>query len=195
VVALVGGGILLYGLWGVLKGEETTVEIVRNNPSRSDLVGSENNLQLTRSDLIYVDVGGAVENPGVYKLLQGSRIGDALVAAGGLSEKSDREWVAKTLNLASEVKDGGKLYIPKRDDRETSPQSNGKGVTLGSMSQGKVNINSASVAELDGLNGIGEVRAQAIVANRPYASTQEIVDKAKVPISIYETIKDSLSIY
>ncbi len=183
VLGIVGGGILLYGLWGVVGSEAATVEIVKN-PDLGSSLGSVGE--------IVVDVAGAVEKPGVYKLPQGSRIGDALVAAGGLSENADREWVAKTLNLASEVKDGGKVYIPvKNTERETPSQSIGKGVTLGST----VNINTASVGELDALAGIGEVRAQAIVENRPYSSTEQIVAKAKVPESVYETIKDSLSIY
>ena len=100
---------------------------------------------------------------------------------------------AKTLNLASEVKDGGKIFIPKRD--ENGNIANGNLVISEGHATGKMNINSATVGELDGLAGIGEVRAQAIVANRPYGSIEEIVEKAKVPQSIYETIKDSLSIY
>lgn len=192
VVGLVGGGILIYGLWGVLGGEEVTVEIVRDNPSRSDLVGFENDLQPTRSDLIYVDVAGAVEKPGVYKLSSGSRIGDALVMAGGLSAKADREWVARTINLASEVKDGGKIYIPAvQQISESVGQSASKSVS----ESGKININTASNGELDSLAGIGEVRAQAIIANRPYGRTEELVSKAKIPQSVYDEIKDSLSIY
>ena len=51
------------------------------------------------------------------------------------------------------------------------------------------------MAELDKLTGIGEVRAQAIVANRPYGSTEELVSKAKIPESVYEKIKDQVSVY
>lgn len=184
LVGIVGGGILIYGLWGVVGGEGAKVEIIKggSQPTRSDL-------------LITVDVAGEVEKPGVYKLPSGSRIGDALVMAGGLGVKADREWVSKTINLAEVMKDGGKVYIPsKNTERETPLQSNGKGVTLGATSS-RININTASVGELDGLIGIGEVRAQTIVASRPYGNIEELVSKAKIPQSVYDKIKDLVSIY
>lgn len=187
LIGIVGAGLLGYGIWGVIAPEKATVEIIKNGSqttTHSLVVESE----------IVIEVAGAVEKPGVYRLQKGSRIGDVLVLAGGVSENADREWVSKTMNLAEVVKDGGKVYIPLY--RETPSQSNGKGVTLGeSQSQGKININTASAGELDSLEGIGEVRAQAIVTNRPYANTQEIVEKAKIPQSVYEKIKDSITVY
>ena len=190
IMGLVGVGVLVYGLWGVLGGERATVEIVKSGES-SNIENS--NIVISEDREILVDVAGEVEKPGVYKLPGGSRIGDALVMAGGLSEFADRVWVAATLNLASEVKDGGKIFIPKRD--ENSNIGNSNLVLSEGQKSGKVNINTASVAELDSLSGIGEVRAAAIIANRPYGSTEEIVEKAKVPRSVYESIKDQLTIY
>ncbi len=178
IVGLIGGGILIYGLWGVVGGEQATVEIVKNEPQTGEIV---------------VDVAGAVEKPGVYTLPSGSRIGEALVVAGGLSAQADREWVAKTINLAKEIKDQEKVYIPVV--QQVSGSDGQKVRESVDQINGKVNINKASVGELDGLVGIGEVRAQNIVANRPYGSTAEIVNKAKIPESVYEEIKDSLTLY
>lgn len=189
LMGVVGSGILIYGLWGQLVSEKATVEIVtKDDPARSDLVP----LSGTRSDLLYVDVAGSVERPGVYKLPSGSRIGDALVLAGGLSSFADREWVAKTINLASEVKDGEKIYIPTLYKDDPS-QMQSKGSSLGE--QVKININTASASELDSLVGIGEVRAQAIIAGRPYGSTEELVSRAGIPQSVYEKVKDQVSVY
>ncbi len=173
----VGAFILLYGLWSVMMPTPAVVEIVKGQESQ------------VYGELV-VDVAGQVEKPGVYKLPSGSRIGDAIVLAGGLSADADREWVSKTLNMAQEVKDGEKVYIPGQSDNPVS-QSGGGSATQ----SGLVNINTASASELDNLEGIGEVRAQAIIANRPYASTGEIVEKAKVPQSVYDKIKDRLSVY
>ncbi len=178
IVGLIGGGILIYGLGGVMGGEQATVEIVKNQPQTSEIV---------------VDVAGAVEKPGVYTLPSGSRIGDALVLAGGLSLKADREWVAKTVNLVAQLEDGAKIYIPS-----TNSNGNPKSEVLKPrqiLNSKLININTASVGELDTLAGIGEVRAQAIVAGRPYSATEEIVSKAKIPQSVYEEIKDFLSLY
>lgn len=180
LVGVVGMGTLIYGLWGVMGGEKATVEIVRGGSELGE-----------RSDLLYVDIAGAVEKPGVYKLPSGSRIGDALVLAGGLAASADREWVAKTINLASEVKDGAKVYIPEKSQITNSQIPNSKQINNSNL----ININTAGMGELDTLAGIGEARAQAIIDNRPYGSIEELVSKAKIPQSVYEKIKDKISVY
>ena len=201
VVGVIGVGIVGYGLWGAMRGEQASVEIVKGggdftpeeitslSPEAAKLSGEKFGNQVT------VDVAGAVEKPGVYKMPSGSRIGDALVSAGGLSAEADREWVAKTLNLAEEVKDGGKVYIPSRDENNNqAPNSNNQ--TSSNVQNSKlININTASVGELDSLPEIGEARAKAIIANRPYGSSAELVSKAKIPASVYAKIKDLVSIY
>ena len=195
-MGLVGLGVAGYGLWGVIKPGEVKVEIVKGGKSSDHLLAQ--GTELGQQAQIVVDVAGAVERPGVYKLPGGSRIGDALVAAGGLSASADREWVAKTLNLAKEIKDQEKIYIPVYKETplpaQAGSQSKGKGVTLPEQ-QERVNINTASVGELDSLAGIGLARAQAIVDNRPYGSTEELVSKARIPQSVYDKIKANLSIY
>ena len=197
VVGVIGVGIVGYGLWGAMRGEQASVEIVKGggdftpeeitslSPEAAKLSGEKFGNQVT------VDVAGAVEKPGVYKLPSGSRIGDALVSAGGLSAQADREWVARTLNLAEPVKDGGKVYIPEKSQIINSQMANGEQ----SKSTNLININTASVGELDSLPEIGEARAKAIIANRPYGSSAELVSKAKIPASVYENIKDQISIY
>lgn len=186
LIGLVGFGVLVYGLWGEIMPEKTVVEIVKGGSKQTNSATSQ------QTNEIVVDVAGAVEKPGIYKLPSGSRIGDALVSAGGVSAKADREWIASTLNLAQEVKDGEKVYIPAiQQISESAGQVVGKPVSQ----QGKVNINNASLSELDGLSGIGEVRAKTIYDNRPYGNIAELVSKAKIPQSIYEKIKDSITVY
>jgi len=187
VVGLVGVGIVGYGLWEAINPEQARVEIIR-----SDTVTQCHGETCGQ---IVVDVAGAVEQPGVYKLPSGSRIGDALVSAGGLSASADGEWVASTLNLASEVKDGGKIYIPEKNVNNNQSSIINNQTNLNNQNSKLININTASVSELDSLVGIGEARVQAIINNRPYGSLEELVSKAKIPQSVYDKIKDSLSIY
>jgi competence protein ComEA len=177
VVGVIGMGVLMYGLWGQLAPEQATVEIIRDDSNE-------------KTQLIFVDVAGAVEKPGVYSLPGQSRIGDALVVAGGLSAEADRGWVAKTINLAAVVEDGDKIFIPKKDEDKTANQS-----VEYRESQARVNINTASLSELDGLEGIGEVRAKTILDNRPYSKIDDLVSKAKIPESVYEKIKNQISVY
>ncbi len=186
-VGVVGIGMLGYGLWGVLWPEPARVEIVK-----SDTVTQCHDEQCEPQS-IYVDVAGAVERPGVYKLPEKSRIEDVLVLAGGLAANADREWVAQNLNLAKEVKDGEKVYVPAIQQIGESASRQ----ISGSVNQkiGKININTASQSELDSLEGIGEARVQAIIANRPYGSIEELVSKAKIPQSLYEKIKDEITVY
>lgn len=185
VVVLFGlVGLLMtgYGTWQIIRPTSPVVEIVKDHESKNG--GQE--------EVIFVDVAGAVEVPGVYKLASGARIGDALIAAGGIAAEADREWVAKTLNLAEEVRDGRKIYIPKiRESQEQPPVSQ----LTKQEGTGKINVNTASLGELESLAGIGAARANAIVSNRPYAEIKEIVSKAKIPESVYENIKDQIRVY
>lgn len=179
-IGAVGTAMLIYGLWSVFKPQEVRVEIVSSPSDASQQV-------------IYVDVAGAVEKPGVYGVPSNSRVGDAIVVAGGLSARADRDWVAETLNLASQVEDGDKIYIPRIKEEIQVVESR---VEIGpTKSTGKVNINTASLSELNNLTGIGEVRAKTIMDNRPYSNVDDLVSKAKIPQSVYEKIKDQVTIY
>lgn len=181
LLGLVGVGLIGYGVWDQIRPSEVVVEIVKGNENTS------------RSEIgtLVVDVSGAVEKPGVYKLPTDARVGDALVVAGGLSAVADREWVSATLNLAAKVEDGAKIYIPKNLESDTIEAS---GEVRAQKNQ-KININTASLEELDQLDGIGESRARAIIENRPYGSTQELVSKAKIPQTVYDKISGDISIY
>lgn len=184
LLATLGIGLVGYGVWEQVKPREVKVEIIHEQ-------GSSEKVQ-TQGEVV-ADVSGAVEKPGVYKLPSNSRIGDALVVAGGLSAIADREWVAETLNLARLVEDGEKVYIPVKSDSQIAGDS--AGLMVSKFGGQKININTASEAELDKLEGIGEARVQAIVDNRPYSKTEELVVKAKIPQSVYEKIRDQISVY
>jgi competence protein ComEA len=142
---------------------------------------------------ILVDVEGAVVKPGVYKLPVESRIQDGLIAAGGLSAKADREYVAKTLNLAIKLTDGTKIFIP------TLGEPTGSEPVLGATTVGAtnalINVNTASESQLDSLPGIGPVTAQKIISGRPYGSLDELLSKKIVSAKVYAQIKDKIAIY
>ncbi|MBI2310782.1 ComEA family DNA-binding protein [Candidatus Collierbacteria bacterium] len=133
---------------------------------------------------IWVDVSGAVVSPGVYKLAEGARVKDALVAAGGVSSVADRTILAKEVNLAAIVTDGQKIYIREKSSGQA-----------GATTADKINLNSASLSELDSLWGVGEIRAGEIVKNRPYAKVEELLTKKIVTKSVFEKIKDQITVY
>ncbi len=155
---------------------------------------------LENQSQIKVDVAGEVINPGVYSLSFDSRIQDALVVAGGLSENADREWVSKNLNLAQKLVDGAKIYIPRVGE-------NVKGNTLlrqgfggqagitGSIENGKINVNTASIEALDTLPGVGPLTAQKIIDGRPYSSIDDLLSKKVVGQKVFGEIKEKISVY
>lgn len=150
---------------------------------------------------IVVEIAGQVETPGVYKLQNGSRIEDLLILSGGISANADRTWLEKSLNRASKLVDGQKIYIPSVDEQTNVLSANNSGgyQTTSSISDdqgsGLININTASQKELESLTGIGPVYAQNIIEHRPYSSVEELTSKGALGDSTYEKIKDKVSVY
>ena len=139
----------------------------------------------TEEGKVHVDIQGAVLNPGVYELLSGSRVEDLLNAAGGFSDEVNQDWVAQNLNQAAKLKDGEKYFISQKGEVESAKTAK----------TGKININKASAFELDTLPEIGKVRSQNIIDARPYSRIEDLLDKEVISSSIFEKIKDKISVY
>ena len=143
------------------------------------------------NETVVVDISGEVKNPGVYSLPSGTRVIEAIEAAGGFGQGADKDWISKSLNLAEKITDGQKILIPSvSQGASSSVTSPGSGEI-----SGKININTASEAQLDTLYGIGPVRAGKIIASRPYSSIEELVSKKVLGESTLEKIKDQITIY
>lgn len=145
--------------------------------------------------LIRVDIAGAVKKPGIYQLEIGQRVADLLASASGFTKDADQTYVAKTLNLATELKNQDKIYIPFLSENEISSKSSN--ITLGSSSTSdltSVSVNQASSAQLQTLSGIGEVKAQAIINNRPYSNLEELVSKGVLSENLLNDLKAQISL-
>jgi competence protein ComEA len=179
-------GFILLGL-GVLNvrrflPEESDIEIT--SPNQSSLISES----LLSKEKIVVDIAGAILKPGVYELPVGSRINDLLIAAGGLSSQADRDWVGRNLNLAQKLTDGSKVYLPKRTEIK-------EGESKSDNSSEKININTASLNQLDTLWGIGPVTARQIITGRPYQTIDELLNKGLVKTNVWVKIKDKITVY
>lgn len=166
-----------------------------------------------QSVVCYVHIYGAVVNPGVYELQEGSRIFQAVSAAGGFTEEACRDYV----NQARQVSDGMKIWIPTEKEALDFPEKSGDGIETvgtqaadaGSAGAGAnpgagaagsvlVNINTATVEQLCTLNGIGESRAKTIIAYREahgaFAKKEDIMKVTGIKESSYAKIKDQITV-
>ena len=117
---------------------------------------------------LVVHVDGMVGTPGVYELTEGARVSDAVTAAGGLAEGAD----TSSLNLAAPLADGEKVHVPAEGEEATTSSG-------GASSGDLVNLNNASVEQLDELPGVGEATARAIIedreANGPFTTPEDLM--------------------
>lgn len=158
------------------------------------------------SEGIIVYVRGAVKKPGVYFLQDGSRVYQAIDAAGGFTAAADRQW----LNQAEILTDGEMLTVSTLEEtsrmkaagltqNEASPAGTSTGNTSSSSAGGAiVNLNSATKEELMTLPGIGESKADSIIRyreeNGPFASPEDVMNISGIKNSVYSKIKDRITV-
>jgi competence protein ComEA len=188
-ILLVSGGIFMH------KGDllqQPSIEIV------DDTNAEERDTNNSNDEKVVVEVSGSVVSPGVYSFVKGSRIDDALKAAGGITEDADVEWLDKYINRASLISDGQKIYIPSQSDQSSDNEI--EGGTSGSPSvsgseSSRVNINTASQSELEALWGIGPVTAKNIIEQRTYSSVEELLTRGIIKKNVYDRNKELMTIY
>lgn len=148
---------------------------------------------------IIVDIGGEVEAPGVYELQEGARINDLVTIAGGLTEKACLD----NVNLAYKLSDGMKIIIPQKEVKKTITTSTAKpqviqSSALTSGGSNLININTATIAELDKLEGIGETTAKKIINYREkigeFKKKEEIMNVSGIGEAKYNNIKNEIEI-
>ena len=158
VLAFCGGN--AYQDWRA-QGEGLTLVKESEDTAAADTSASEENAAAASGEVV-VHVTGAVSAPGVYTLPSDARVDDAVRAAGATAEAD-----LSQLNLAQKLADGQKITVPAIGSASTSA---GEGTTTtpadASSDGALVNINTASLEELETLPSIGEVRAQAIITYR-----------------------------
>lgn len=147
---------------------------------------------------LVVDVQGAVLRPGVIQLAAGSRVADAIAAAGGYGPRVDAERAGRELNLAAELHDGERIVVPSRDDPPgPGAQASGAGGAPGGAPGGLVDLNTATATELDALPGVGPVTAQKIIdarAEKPFATVDELRERKIVGASTFEKLRDLVTV-
>ncbi|HEY0444700.1 MAG TPA: ComEA family DNA-binding protein [Candidatus Limnocylindrales bacterium] len=145
---------------------------------------------------LVVEVVGAVRKPGVYEFAPGSRVRDALAAAGGYGPRVDAGKADHDLNLAAPLRDGDQIRVASRDERG-SPAAGGGGAGSGGTAPAIVDLNHATAAELDALPGVGPVTAAKIIAARDqqsFASVDDVKTRKIVGAATLEKIRALVSV-
>lgn len=183
--------LVLTGEVPVNRDEANRENAVDNAIEGSDSLQADNRAerlaagQAVAEPTIFVHVCGAVQCPGVVEIPDGSRVRDALEAAGGLLEEAATDYV----NLAAKLEDAQQLYFPTKEEAEHLWQEDV------AAAKGLVNINTASMEQLCTLPGIGEARAADIIAfreqNGAFQSKEAIM---RVP-GIKQNAYDKLAAY
>lgn len=174
---------ILFGLflaavvWVVARNPSGEAVILRPAPTEKPLV---------------VYITGAVPRPGVYALPKGARVQDAISAAGGFLAEAEKSQI----NLAALIEDGEKLDIPYLEG--AAPILATPGPTVVAATTELININTASLDQLDSLPGIGPKTAQKIIdyreQNGPFLNTEDIINVSGIGPVSYERFKDLITV-
>ncbi|MBD1371110.1 helix-hairpin-helix domain-containing protein [Hazenella sp. IB182357] len=139
------------------------------------------------SNTIVIDVKGAVQEPGLVELEQGARVSDAIEQAGQLTEKAD----SNQINLAARLQDGEVVYVPQMGEEVSI-------LVLPDKANTTVNLNRATIAELEQLTGIGQAKAEAIIQyrdeNGSFTTIEEVMKVSGIGEKTFKQFKDEVSV-
>jgi len=195
----------LAAVWITVSGSHPSVDVSGAAPFASAGPGDASSGAVAGvGGLLVVDVQGAVAHPGVLRLVAGSRIGDAIAAAGGYGPRVDAERVGSSLNLAAPLHDGDQVIVPSRDNATSRPTSQpaapgggGSSGAGGAGGGGPIDLNTATAEQLDALPGIGPVTAAKILAGRAeqrFASVDDLRARKLVGAATFDKIKDLVTV-
>lgn len=143
---------------------------------------------------VWVHVAGAVKRPGLYRVDSRARAGEAVDAAGGMTTRAD----LRAVNLASTIRDGQQLIVPARGERSVPAPAGGPqpGGPANAPSGSKLSLASATVEQLDGLDGIGPTLAQRIVewrdAHGGFQSVDQLREVEGIGPKRFESLKSAV---
>lgn len=188
------GIILLIVIFLIIKILDKNYQNEENTQINTDILGKTEYEEETEEKII-IYITGEVEKEGVIELTYGSRIADAIEKAGGLTERAN----IKNVNLAYELEDGQKIYIPNIEDQEVMVIDDfGSGIEDLENKEEIININKANIEQLQKLNGIGESLAQSIIQyreeNGKFNTIEDLMNVPGIGESKFNIIKDYIKV-
>lgn len=158
---------------------------------KSDRIDNEEKNDDKQDEKIFVDVKGAVKNPGVFETTKDKRIKDLIDVAGGLLDDAD----TSTLNLSQKVKDQMVIYVLKHGEKPKQMSEIG---TTSSSSGEVININTANKEQLMKISGVGKTKAEAIIEHREkngdFKKKEDITKVRGIGKATFDKIKDKIEV-
>ena len=173
----------------VAGAEEPSFVIENGDVAKSDFKETQPAEEEGIGSAIYVDIGGAVKNPGLYELEKGARVKDGITAAGGIVGNAD----TSQINLAKKLNDEEKLYIPKVGEQAPVVATGGPSPAQ----TGPVSIQNGSKEDLMRLPGIGEKTADKIIEYRtahPFTAVEDLKEVPGIGDKTFESLKNNIQL-
>lgn len=208
VYAIIVLVVIVGGFW-LKKENQNNSEVENMQTMQSSSMSSSsstsnvsNTVQTSNSKTITCDISGAIKHQGVYTLKNGARLQELIEAAGGITSRAQ----VKVINRAVLLKDQDKIYIPYKGEKVesavTTPNTNsGNNDSANSSNQAggdKVNLNTANITELQKLTGIGEKKAEQIIAyreqNGSFQKIEDLMQVSGIGEKTFASLKDQLAI-
>lgn len=160
---------------------------------------TDQHTKIAESDVVFkVSITGSVLKPGVYEVRSSSVVQDLITLAGGYTKSADLVYVSREMKLARQVISGEQIYIPSISEQKllasTGSSNSSNSSSSNTASNNKVNLNTASISELDTLPGVGVSTAEKIIAARPYKTIEDIKNAPGIGDATYQKLKDLIEV-
>ena len=206
VIVIVIAAVLLFGPKGekdnnsLKDGKESSQKAVaeeqlENEKDKEAEKTAEKKYTEAHNERMYADISGCVVNPGIYSINRDTRLFELIASAGGLTEEADYNG----FNQAEIVEDGDKIIIPSKADMEAGITS---GYTVNQESgidkDGKININTAGLEQLDEIPGVGPSTAERIIAYREengrFHHIEDLMNISGIGPKTFDKMKESITV-
>ncbi|WP_010016116.1 helix-hairpin-helix domain-containing protein [Leuconostoc gelidum] len=188
------GGIILIGCIIMIVIKQPKEVAVPTAYSMSSTSSSAAATSISSKTAVMIDVKGAVKNPGVYDIVNSPRAQTAIAKAGGLTHEAD----TIKLNLAQKLSDGQMLYVPVIGEVASNKVTVDQQGAESGQEMTKINLNTATAEELQTLEGVGEKKAEQIIAYREahdgFKKLDEIKEVSGIGAKRFETLQDKITI-
>ncbi|MCT6857048.1 MAG: helix-hairpin-helix domain-containing protein, partial [Bombilactobacillus mellis] len=186
--------VTILGLWQLWPAPSVNNDDLTVNSSKTAQKSASKPTKTATSKWLIVDVEGAVNKPGVYRLLTTARVYDAIQHAGGLAEQAD----TSAINQAQKLHDQSQVFVPDKNNSSTASNT-AQTTTANSTTDSKtINLNTADVTELQNLPGVGPKKAELIIQYRQekgsFSKIEDLTEVQGIGEKTFAKIKSQLTV-